>query len=102
MSDRVFHGEDFHMPVIRLSVENMAQTFTQALAVYNEEIGQYVEKGIEQAIRTFDFDVFVRKEAHKALEKAIQSYFQYGEGARIMENIVSDAIAKMTGRKEAE
>ena len=92
MSDKVFQSEHFHMPIIRLSVESMGQSVTQALAVYNQEVSQYIEDGIEQAVRTFDFDVVVRKEAHKALQKAVESYFQYGEGARIMERVVSQAM----------
>lgn len=91
MSDN-FQSEHFHMPIIRLTVENMGESITQALAIYNEEIGQYIEDGIEQAIRTFDFDVVVRKEAYKALQKAIESYFQYGDGARIMERVVNRAM----------
>lgn len=87
-----FQSGHFHMPIIQLTVKSMGESVTQALAVYNEEVSQYVEEGIVQAIRTFDFDVFVRKEAHKALEKAIQSYFQYGEGARVMEKVVSQAM----------
>lgn len=86
-----------NIPIIRLELERMKQTMLTAVSDYNNQISEAVKVQLEWAIENFDYEAAVREAANEAIKEAINSYFKYGEGRRLIDQTIDEALGKIIG-----
>lgn len=86
------------MPVIRIEVEGMRQQILHAFGQYNEEIEKEVDRQLKQVIENFPFEEYIEHECRGMIEesirKALMSFFQYGAGAKAIEQAITSALER--------
>jgi hypothetical protein len=84
------------MPIIRVEIECLKHDIAMFLGVHGSELGEQIEKGIETAIRNYDFDGNICKIVHDIITEDIKNFYKYHEGR----NIIRDAVYKILNGKE--
>ena len=82
-------------PIIRLELQRMKQSMLTHLGIYHQGISDQVERYMENAIQTFDFEMAVGSATHDAIEEVINEYFKWGEGRRVIKSAIEDSLNQM-------
>ena len=80
------------LPIIRLEMQQMKHTIITALTSHQLQINQYVDVTLQRAIDEFDYDSVVKQSVDEAITDAIKSYFKYGDGRKVIEAAVKQAL----------
>jgi hypothetical protein len=74
----------------------MRQSMIVALSTYNQEVEGYVQDELQKALDTFDYEGTVKDIARdiikETITRAITNYFGYGEGYKLIEQLVAENI----------
>ena len=90
------------VPVIRLSVERMKDAVIQHMGVFGSDLGEVIETEMQKQIDSFDTEELVKKAVQEAISDEIASLFQYGEGRKIIQHIVSKSLSIPYPKEEGE
>ena len=86
------------LPSIKIELNSMRKTIVHALQVYHTEIDDAVNEQLREAVDNFDFGTVVQEVAKEVIEKAVHdsvtAYFNWGEGRKIIEAMVADAVVR--------
>ena len=80
------------MPKIRLEVESMKASIIAHLGARGSELGEQLDAEITRAIDSYDWQGKVSSIVHAALDEKIASYFKYGDGAKAVEDAISEGF----------
>lgn len=83
-------------PIIRLEVDDMKYAIVHELHRHHQEVEAEVERQVEAAIANYNFASVVSTNVYKVLNNAVQSYFEYGPGARVLTQAVWDAMDEIS------
>lgn len=90
-----------HLPfTIQLEMDQMKHTIIHHFNTHQRELSERLEIEINNAIQCFDFSKAVLEATHKTLNDVISSYFQYGEGRKMIKDSMEESL-KATFGKEA-
>ena len=85
------------MPIVRLEIDNMKYQILHAFQDHNEEIEKIVEEQLNSAIASYPFEEEIRKISRdtisEVISRSIKDYFSYGEGYKLIQELISTAIA---------
>ena len=79
-------------PIIKLELQHMKQSMQVALADYNLKVSEEVDIQLQKIIDDFPFEEVVQKAAYDALNQAIESYFNYGDGYKLVQTAMQEAF----------
>lgn len=86
----------YDYPTIRLDLQGMKQSIVNALSAYHEDIEKNVKAQLETILKEFDFGEAVTAVAKQVIlesvRNAVEYYFKYGEGTKIIKEIVQKSI----------
>lgn len=86
------------LPIIRLELDQMRMSILHAFADYQGEISKVVTERLDSVIKNFDFKDTIDNIAFEVLKDSINDYFKYGEGRKIIELSLKDALSKVLGK----
>lgn len=93
----------FHLPKIRLEIENMKYQVIHLLSQHNDEIEAEVERCVERAIASYPFEseiMLIAKDAiSQSIKESIVEYFRYGEGKKFIEQVVLKSVKGLIEEK---
>lgn len=80
------------VPIIKLTLDSLKMSVMQMLDP--EVVKKAIEQRINEAIKSFDFDGKVKREAEECLKEAVHGYFTYGEGGQLIQDAVKGALSE--------
>lgn len=93
-------------PTLKLELEGLRQAFMYAIAAQQDEIRKQVDERLKHIIANFDFRTVIDDAANKAIQEvvanSVKSHFSYGEGRKIIEQAVVDALTKKEALNAAD
>lgn len=82
-------------PLVKLEVQEMKYQIMHYLQQHHADVEAEVERQIEHAIATYNFQARVTEAVHKAIDSTIQSYFGYGDGFAFVSNAVMETLNRL-------
>lgn len=87
------------MPKIKIEVERMKYSIIHAFSTHNDEIKDAVEKGLDEAIASYDFAGEISRVSNAVIGEVIKdcilNYFRYGDGRKLINDMVVKSIEKL-------
>ena len=77
---------------VKLEVEGMKHAIQAAISQRQIAVAEDVQNEIEKAVSEFDFVEEIRKGTRIAIAHSINKYFTYGEGSKIIDQIIEDTM----------
>ena len=85
-----------NVPVLRLELDSMRERVLHAYMSRSGEIGEMVEKALEEALTPEKLEQQIRAEVavhtKAAVAEQIKRFFQYGDGHKYVKNVVDAAL----------
>jgi hypothetical protein len=81
-------------PIIRIELQHLKQTMLMAVADYGDQLSESVGIALDQAIQNFDFVGYVTQISNEIMKEEIKSYFTYGEGRKMIDEVLKEALGK--------
>ena len=73
----------------------MKQSIISAIGMRGSEFGDLIEKKIDEAVATYDFDKQVSGIVHTSITQAMRNYFLYGDGFKTINTTITSILNKM-------
>ena len=80
------------IPILRFEIEGMKASILTHLGVMGSDLGKALDEEITNAVNKFPWQERVDEIVYKAIHTQLQEYFQYGEGSKIIEKTINQAI----------
>lgn len=84
------------MPILKLELAGFRQTMMHALADYQGEISRCVSDQVSNIVTTEYFEGFIKSQVRETVQRsvkdAIESYFMYGEGRKMIDEVVNQVF----------
>lgn len=84
--------------IVKMHIEVERQKMLNAFMLHQEEIADGVTKGVDAAVKNFDFEKEVKEQAISLIKREIQDLVWNGEMRKLIHskvsNIISDLIEK--------
>ena len=94
------------MPTVRLEVEGMKHQVVHHLGKFHEDVEKHVGEEVEKALRRMDWQDEIQRLVTSlvkdAVVRSVESYFRMGEGRRLVDHIVGEAMPKLAAPSESD
>jgi hypothetical protein len=77
---------------LKLDVEGMKHQMVHAFSQHSLEIEQQIKEVCDRYLASGELFLAVEREFHKAVSEAIRNYFAYGDGARMVKEVVEKTV----------
>jgi hypothetical protein len=85
-----------NIPIVRFKIEALGEQIYSQLMIHAEDVSAEVMAGVKDAADNLDIAGIAKQAASKAIEDSVNScvtqYFQWGEGKKIIEEMVGSSI----------
>ena len=90
-----------NIPIIQLRVDGMKHEVYTALTNYQAEMDKYVQEAIDKVCSPQNIRSVIEKtvydEMNTAIQEAAKTFYKYGEGNKIVSQLVIDRLKKEHG-----
>ena len=83
-----------NVPIIKFELDRIRQQIKANLGTAGSELGEMIDKGIESAISSYDFDGKVIMIVHELITEEIDRFFKYGPGKTVVRETVEETLNK--------
>lgn len=83
------------IPKIRLEIDGLKAHVMQMLGVRGSELGEAIDSAIEHAFEDYNLYSTVKELTNQALDRELQSYFESGEGKKMIQDAIRKTIAEV-------
>lgn len=84
------------MPILRMQIEGMKSAIVTHLGARGSELGEAMAEQVDKVIADYDWEGEVRRIVKATLTDKIQYYFKYGDGAKAVQDAVSEGFSAAT------
>lgn len=81
-------------PVIKIEIEEMKHAILHHFNAYQSKLSDYVREQIEIAIQCYDFESEVKKAVDGVITQALEQYFKWGDGNKLISKTLTEALNK--------
>lgn len=78
---------------LRLDVEGLKHQMIHAFSKHSLEIEEQIKKACDNFLNSGELYLAVEREFYKAVNESIKNYFSYGEGSRLVKEIVEKLLS---------
>lgn len=94
-------NRDSSLPIIRIEIEGMRHSILRALSEREVQMDKHVADALQRYVDSGELARTIDREISAAIERAIkenaESYFRYGEGRKLIADMVAARIRAETG-----
>jgi hypothetical protein len=81
-----------NIPTIRVNVEGLKAGIVQCLGVHGSELGELLDKQVQEAVDKYPWQEEVDSIVHSAISEKVKAYFSYGKGGTAVAESVEQAL----------
>ena len=82
------------VPILKIEIEGIKHSVAHMLTDHQHELSELIKQSMTKAIADYDLDGAVRGAVHSSINKAIERYFEYGDGNKAIEQVIDEAFSK--------
>ena len=82
------------LPMIKLEIQEMKHAIMHHFTAYQSKLNDAVQEQLEKVIESYDYETAIVKAATECIDGAIESFFKYGEGRKIIAETLNEALIK--------
>ena len=86
------------IPTLKIEVEHMKHTIINHIGAMGSDLGKALETEIQRAIDNYDWQGQVTRIVHEALKDAIDGYFRYGKGNKMILAALNEGFDAVLGK----
>ena len=83
------------IPRLRFEIEGIKSQITAHLGLHGSELGDAINKEIDKAVKSYDFEGQVRHVVYTCLTNKIREYFETGDGKLLIESAIKESLDKI-------
>ena len=83
-----------NVPLIRFELENIRHQIKSHLGTAGSELGEMIDKSIQNAISDYDFDGKVIKITHEIITEEIENFFKHDPGRDVVKATIAETLNK--------
>jgi hypothetical protein len=81
------------MPVVKVEIENLKHTVLTTMGLSNGELHDRIAEAIDEAVKKYPWQERIDRIAHAEIDRIVTAFFQYGQGAEAIRNVLKETLA---------